>query len=1149
MHIVLDLQACQSPEGRRRGIGRYSLALAKAMAAKPRGHTITIFLNETMGDSIEFLRSEFDSLLPQDRIVTWVALAPTASINQENMFRRRASEALRLQAIQKLRPDVVHTASLFDGWGDNVISTIPGTQSYLEAVTCYDLIPLAHEKTYLCDVRVKSWYMEKAKNLCRADVLLGISRFSCCEATELLGISSERMANISGAVDDIFMPLKNAEAFRPALVELYGLQRPFIMYAGGFDARKNIGTLIRAFALLPHELRREHQLVVVGGAPDPELEVLSALAKDVGLDTDEVVFTGYVSDVDLVRFYNLCALYVFPSLQEGFGLPALEAMSCGAIVIGSNTSSLPEVIGREDALFDPQSKSAITEMMTKGLTDQGFRDSLREHGRKQCQKFSWSESAKRAITAFETAVQQRRSGISGFIDKPATRRRAIAYLPAPRVPGISSGEGGGVIFANKDCLGVRPKHSLKRFIQDRNRFDRVTIELANVPYCADTLIFATTGVVDIVLCDNTFGRVLETLAHRSEGHKLVVSLLYRGSGYGALRLAIDAGFSATVLDSLVKPQGLTTLGQSQVILSKVADDKIVDETLAWRDNIHHVVMKLAELEHDFTILERDWCAVAQALSSNMTTSTDSLSQWFVDISNLFVNDAGTGIQRVVRHVLDELISKPPSGYRVEPIFLAKDGVFRYARSYCQMRYFNGEMLPPDEPVEFSSTDIYLGLDLTAHLIPLHIKIFRKMRNRGVKQYFVVYDLLPLLRPDCFDPPGLPLFRSWYESVAEVADGVMCISRAVADEFEMWLQQARPRRLRPLGIGWFHLGADLAVATTTPGSGGVLAASLPDLGERPTFLMVGTIEPRKGHAQSLAAFDKLWAQGVQVNLLVIGKPGWLVDDLLQRFRSHPQRGKQLFWLEKAGDDLLLAAYGRASALLMASEGEGFGLPLIEAAHHGVPLLARDLPVFREIAGEHAAYFSGYEPDDLADALLEWLELNARGEAPQSSGMPWMTWAQAAAQLVDVVRRENWVHSWMPSPSHRFGVFDYRFLTQVGHLARGRMTTTGRAGFLLYGPNVPMKASRYRVGIYGGGNGSAWMDICSSFANNVHIRRDFNVLHNELETLLVEVELSLELDVSDLQTRIFVPADSNLWISRIEINPMVTAQRDFKTELTA
>ncbi len=77
----------------------------------------------------------------------------------------------------------------------------------------------------------------------------------------------------------------------------------------------------------------------------------------------------------------------------------------------------------------------------------------------------------------------------------------------------------------------------------------------------------------------------------------------------------------------------------------------------------------------------------------------------------------------------------------------------------------------------------------------------------------------------------------------------------------------------------------------------------------------------------------------------------------------------------------------------------------------------------------------------------------------------------------------------------------------------------------------------------------MDICSSFANNVHIRRDFNVLHNELETLLVEVELSLELDVSDLQTRIFVPADSNLWISRIEINPMVTAQRDFKTELTA
>ena len=120
MHVVLDLQACQSPEGRRRGIGRYSLALAKAIAADPREHEITILLNAAMGESIEFLRGQFDGYLSQDRLVTWESLCPTAYIDPGNAFRMRASEALRTQVLRELNPDVVHVASLFDGWGDDV---------------------------------------------------------------------------------------------------------------------------------------------------------------------------------------------------------------------------------------------------------------------------------------------------------------------------------------------------------------------------------------------------------------------------------------------------------------------------------------------------------------------------------------------------------------------------------------------------------------------------------------------------------------------------------------------------------------------------------------------------------------------------------------------------------------------------------------------------------------------------------------------------------------------------------------------------------------------------------------------------------------------------------------------------------------------
>src|SRR5690606_5090572 len=123
----------------------------------------------------------------------------------------------------------------------------------------------------------------------------------------------------------------------------------------------------------------------------------------------------------------------------------------------------------------------------------------------------------------------------------------------------------------------------------------------------------------------------------------------------------------------------------------------------------------------------------------------------------------------------------------------------------------------------------------------------------------------------------------------------------------------------------------------------------------TFLMVGTIESRKGYDQVLDAFDQLWGEGSVERLVIVGRQGWLVDDLVQRILQHPENGHRLFWLSDVSDEALVKLYERTDALIMASEAEGFGLPLIEAAKHGIPLIARDLPVFREVAGEGALYF--------------------------------------------------------------------------------------------------------------------------------------------------------------------------------------------------
>jgi glycosyltransferase involved in cell wall biosynthesis len=173
-------------------------------------------------------------------------------------------------------------------------------------------------------------------------------------------------------------------------------------------------------------------------------------------------------------------------------------------------------------------------------------------------------------------------------------------------------------------------------------------------------------------------------------------------------------------------------------------------------------------------------------------------------------------------------------------------------------------------------------------------------------------------------------------------------------------------------------------------------------------MVGTLEPRKGHRQAIAAMERLWTDGVDASLVIIGQQGWNMDDLAKRIQEHPEHDERLFWLQGVSDEMLEEIYRSAHVLLAASEGEGFGLPLIEAARHGLPIIARDIPVFREVAGEQAYYFRGEEAQDLAEALRRWLALG--DNVPASTGITWLTWRQSSRELLDVVIGNRWYLSW-------------------------------------------------------------------------------------------------------------------------------------------
>lgn len=405
MKVLIDLQGCQSTGSRTRGIGRYSLAFTEALLRNGGGHEFWLLLNGAFRESAEDLAARFAGAVGPGRIRTFHPPADCAEIASPGLWRTRAAELVRRHAIQAIAPDIVHLTSLFEGLVDDCATTVdPEPGGARVSVTLYDLIPLLYQERYLADPRTRAWYMRKLESLQRADLLLGISQSACDEAAPVLQ-PGPRITNVSTASDPGLFHPDGPRGAGPGL----GLVLPFVMYTGGIDWRKNIDALVEAWAALPPSLRQRHQLALVCRAEDYARTHILALARSLGLGDGEVVLTGYVPDETLAELYRACTLFVFPSLHEGFGLPALEAMMCGAPVIGAAASSIPEVIGRPEAQFDPKSVPAMTAMLQRGLTDDGFRAMLLANSRERATAFSWDATARRALEAMESLAAEKSS--------------------------------------------------------------------------------------------------------------------------------------------------------------------------------------------------------------------------------------------------------------------------------------------------------------------------------------------------------------------------------------------------------------------------------------------------------------------------------------------------------------------------------------------------------------------------------------------------------------------------------------------------------------------------------------------------------------------------------------------------------------------
>ena len=343
MRVVVDLQSCQSGS-RHGGIGRYSLALFKAMVkSAPRWEFIAV-LNDRFPQEANQIREELRNLVLPSNILNFKVPAGCAA-ETGNRELTRAAEILREQFIRDLDPDVVHLTSLFEALREDIVTSVgalavgPPT-----AVTLYDLIPVKERRLYLSYYHARSHYFSKFRYLDKAASLLAISKFSAKEAVAELPNYKGLIFNIKAGVDDRFhvMDLSPKTA---RLRTKYGVTKKAILYTASFDPRKNQTGLIRAFAALPPAVRNRYQLVFIGHSAPSTFESLTKFAVSSGLQRNDVRFVGRIGDDELVQFYNICDLFVFPTKWEGLGLPVLEAMACGAPVIGSDSTSITEVIG------------------------------------------------------------------------------------------------------------------------------------------------------------------------------------------------------------------------------------------------------------------------------------------------------------------------------------------------------------------------------------------------------------------------------------------------------------------------------------------------------------------------------------------------------------------------------------------------------------------------------------------------------------------------------------------------------------------------------------------------------------------------------------------------------------------------------------
>ena len=360
--------------GRKSGVGYYTESLLAAIMRLEPGHRYVLFSNRDMGEGWRQIGSE------------------TVHVGRGFPVRAVWMQAMLPGTLRRMRPDLCHFT--------NYLAPLYSPCPYV--VTMYDmsvfLTPRLHNaKKRLLDRTLIPLVAR------RAGAILTISQSARKDIMRCLRVPKEKVHVVMGAASERFRPVTDLAQVNEVRAQ-HRLEAPYILYVGTIEPRKNLPRLVGAFALLKAE-GAPHKLAIVG-QDGWGVEPLHAEIERLGLE-HEVILTGYVPSDDLPALYSGAAAMAFPSLYEGFGLPVIEAMACGAPVVTSHSSALAEVAGDAALLVDPLSVGSIAGALHRVLNEPGLGAELSCRGQARATQFTWEKTARATFDVYRAVATRR----------------------------------------------------------------------------------------------------------------------------------------------------------------------------------------------------------------------------------------------------------------------------------------------------------------------------------------------------------------------------------------------------------------------------------------------------------------------------------------------------------------------------------------------------------------------------------------------------------------------------------------------------------------------------------------------------------------------------------------------------------------------